>query len=1247
MKTKFLCLFLIGGVFTLPAAAQSNAFTYQGHLLSNGAAAQGLFDVRFTLFADQASGTAVAGPVTNLNVTVTAGLFTTPVDFGTNIYDGTPYWLELAVRPGGAADPFTALAPRQALTPVPYALHTPKAKLADTAKAVDPAAVDTAALADASVTMAKLATAAVTTDKIADGSVAASDLNLDLLGMTFWRLDGNPGTTPGTHFFGTMDNQPLELKVNGQRVLRLEDNGDSGDADVLPDGAPNVLGGSHGNYISPFTVGATIAGGGATNYGGFNRTNVIRSDFGTIGGGLANRILSSSTASTIAGGLLNRIGTNAQYAAIGGGANNSISTNSSYATVAGGFLNDIGSNALNSVISGGWDNNVAADARYATVAGGFLNNIGTNSSYSAIGGGFNNVVQDFSQYAMIPGGHQNSATTRAFAAGTRAKADHPGSFVWADSQEADFPSTSNNQFNVRASGGVRLETGGTGVTVDGQPVVSGQVSAAQIADGAIGAAKLAAGAVDASRLADGAAATNLRAAGQSGVADGGIILSEQLNAANLLAAGYVKLGTANLDDDTWQPRSIPPPTGRSGHTAVWTGKEMIIWGGSSGGTYLTTGGRYNPATDTWSETRTSPVGRQNHTAVWTGTEMIIWGGTNGGGPLATGSRYNPASNTWRVVSSTNAPSARSSHTAVWTGTVMLLWGGDIGGGQVTNTGGMYDPATDTWTTIPTTGAPNARSGHSAVWTGSQMIIWGGQTTSTDFDTGARYDPASQVWNDTPINNVPIARAGHAAVWTGSEMIVWGGSASGQATDSGGRYNPVTDLWTATSISNSPAPSTNVSAARVWTGTEMIVWTSAMSSNAGGRYNPQEDHWTLLSTNKSPMGRTGHTAVWIGAEMIVWGGTEGGVPQSTGSRFNPSIDGWTATSAKDPGPGDRYDHTAVWTGSEMIVWGGNGGEDPGGRYDPGTDTWRTMRGGSSGLGHSAVWTGAEMIVWGGERGDRNAGRYFPATDTWVDTSPTPDPGGTPPHWQRRYHSAIWTGTEMIVWGGDLAGSSGLRAGYRYQPANDTWNPVPDSGAPSARYGHSAVWTGTDMIIWGGTDGSSPTSYTNSGARYSLANNTWTRITTNNAPTARGFHTAVWTGSEMIVWGGQNRDNPGRQQLPSSGGRYNPLGDFWTPISTNGAPSGRFGHTAVWTGSEMIVWGGDERSGPARSTTGGRYDPASGTWTPTETIGAPITSDNHTAVWTGSGMLVFGGGDPRDYPLNLYSLKRPMYLYLKRN
>ena len=96
------------------------------------------------------------------------------------------------------------------------------------------------------------------------------------------------------------------------------------------------------------------------------------------------------------------------------------------------------------------------------------------------------------------------------------------------------------------------------------------------------------------------------------------------------------------------------------HTAVWTGSEMIVWGGYGGSSYLNDGGRYNPAANTWtaSPPPAHPPRAAYHTAVWTGSEMIVWGGSGSNGYLNNGGRYNPAANTWTAVTTTGAPAAR-------------------------------------------------------------------------------------------------------------------------------------------------------------------------------------------------------------------------------------------------------------------------------------------------------------------------------------------------------------------------------------------------------------------------------------------------------------------------------------------------------------------------------------------------------------------------------------------------------------
>ena len=265
-------------------------------------------------------------------------------------------------------------------------------------------------LAPASVATAALSDGAVTSAKIADGSIAAADVNAASFATTFWKANGNAGTTPAANFLGTTDNRPLEVRVNNSRAFRLEPIAN----DVAHSNLVNVVGGSSVNFVVPFKVGATIAGGGGLYGGPPGATNRVLDDFGTVGGGNGN---SSGFYGTVGGGILN--------VALGDSS-----------TVAGGSQN-------------------SSVAYAAAIAGGIAN--AASGSGASIGGGLENISSG--AYATIAGGYQNTASgSYSFAAGRRALAANDGTFVWADSQDANFSSTTNNQFSIRAQNGVRLNT---------------------------------------------------------------------------------------------------------------------------------------------------------------------------------------------------------------------------------------------------------------------------------------------------------------------------------------------------------------------------------------------------------------------------------------------------------------------------------------------------------------------------------------------------------------------------------------------------------------------------------------------------------------------------------------------------------------------------------------------------------------------------------------------------------------------
>src|SRR5207248_3026775 len=118
-------------------------------------------------------------------------------------------------------------------------------------------------------------------------------------------------------------------------------------------------------------------------------------------------------------------------------------------------------------------------------------------------------------------------------------------------------------------------------------------------------------------------------------------------------------------------------------------------------------------------------------------------------------------------------------------------------------------------------------------------------------------------------------------------------------------------------------------------------------------------------------------------------------------------------------------------------------------------------------------------------------------------------------------------------------------------DDTWTATSTTGVPAARRHHTAVWTGSNVIVWGRAISSS---VFNTGGRYNPGTDSWTATSTTSAPAARDFHTAVWTGTEMIVWGGASSGS-----VLNTGGRYNTGNDRSTSASTTSALADRDFHT----------------------------------------------------------------------------------------
>ncbi len=335
---------LLCGTTLLAQTPAGTAFSYQGRLTDAGAPATGVYDLQFTLWDAATGGTAVAGPLTIEDVSVTSGLFIVSLDFG-SAFTGQARWLAIGVRPGTSTGAFTPLTQRQAITPAPHTTFSEtSATMAWSGLTGVPAGFADGVDND---TLGSLTCPETQIVKRVNGAWACGVDVVDASG-TMWTITGNAGTVSGTSFLGTTDNKPLQFRVNNQTVLRLMPG--TGGAN-LP---PIIVGGYPTN--SATANGATIAGGGSMT---FPQSATGSASF--IGGGVGNKAAASN--SVIAGGNQNQ--TLAGAAVIGGGSLNVIAATGAVATIAGGFQNQAG--GAYAAIPGGYQNIANG---YGSFAGG-------------------------------------------------------------------------------------------------------------------------------------------------------------------------------------------------------------------------------------------------------------------------------------------------------------------------------------------------------------------------------------------------------------------------------------------------------------------------------------------------------------------------------------------------------------------------------------------------------------------------------------------------------------------------------------------------------------------------------------------------------------------------------------------------------------------------------------------------------------------------------------------------------------
>ena len=355
--------------------------------------------------------------------------------------------------------------------------------------------------------------------------------------------------------------------------------------------------------------------------------------------------------------------------------------------------------------------------------------------------------------------------------------------------------------------------------------------------------------------------------------------------------------------------------GRRAAASVWTGREVLVWGGmastGSGSRLLADGAALDPVANRWRPLPPAPIApRSDAAVVWTGREMVVWGGTSAD-EAADGAAFDPAANRWRTIAP-NPLGAISRPAVVWTGAEMLVVGGQNG-----LRASAYDPTADRWRRAAD--PPGAPVGPypQAVRTGADaaFVLWPSGTglvpvpdrpgptlpgpsglvdPSSAGPPGtlppapasrgpnanmfvATYSPASDQWSrlpDVAFRDGTIPRL----VWTGKELLALQLGAPGAA------FAPATRAWRP--IAPIPADVVPFGPA-VWTGRHALLWSGG---ERGLAYDVAADAWSTFDAGGLDL-RSDAVVVWAHDVLIGWGGHYSDVagapgPASDGVRYRP-------------------------------------------------------------------------------------------------------------------------------------------------------------------------------------------------------------------------------------------------------------------------------------------------------------------------------------------------------------------------
>ncbi|HYT40607.1 MAG TPA: hypothetical protein VEN99_13885 [Acidimicrobiia bacterium] len=332
------------------------------------------------------------------------------------------------------------------------------------------------------------------------------------------------------------------------------------------------------------------------------------------------------------------------------------------------------------------------------------------------------------------------------------------------------------------------------------------------------------------------------------------------SAAPVGAAEPIRIPHHIPDGWTWRP--VGPLAGRQGNVAVWTGSEVVYWGGDRPGR-APEGAAYDPEADRWRRLSRSPLtNRRGAAAAWTGREVVVFGGVNGGGPQGDGAAYDPVTDHWRTIA--DGPlSGRVPLASAWTGTELLVVGarghGPVDG--ITDAA-AYDPVHDTWRDLAP--LPMQINDGASVWTGSELIVYGtflDRQRSVlggidDRARGSALDPVTGHWRDLAV--APLSRQSIALAWDGTEAVGWDHTLNSAA------YDPTGDAWRA--LPDLPLEHRDCLPVGIGVGTAVF----ATHCGQAALFDPRRRAWQALPAPATAV----DPPVWTGDGLVQWLGPSG-------------------------------------------------------------------------------------------------------------------------------------------------------------------------------------------------------------------------------------------------------------------------------------------------------------------------------------------------------------------------------------